>query len=204
MHVCAYAYMFMYMFISTYDIILNLFHNFIQKETKAQRSQTTCSQSQQEAKLGFLPNDHPLREPPFCRMPKQRHFWNSRPSQATRELGRKEVTACLSLAESPSKDLGPTLGLKKSSSLESLQTAVAEVRKSELPFHRPRPHMVRGRGCNESFRAAIDKSYDGPEDLDAGRAPCLPPWLLPAAVIHESRARVCAELRRKLLSGSQL
>lgn len=69
--------------------------------------------------------------------------------------------------ESPSKDLGPTLGLKKSSSLESLQTAVAEVRKSELPFHRPRPHMVRGRGCNESFRAAIDKSYDGPEDLDA-------------------------------------
>ncbi|XP_044237165.2 partitioning defective 3 homolog B isoform X2 [Ursus arctos] len=69
--------------------------------------------------------------------------------------------------ESPSKDFGPTLGLKKSSSLESLQTAVAEVRKNELPFHRPRPHMVRGRGCNESFRAAIDKSYDGPEELEA-------------------------------------
>ncbi|KAM6151933.1 partitioning defective 3 homolog B isoform 4-T4 [Erethizon dorsatum] len=69
--------------------------------------------------------------------------------------------------ESPNKDFGPTLGLKKSSSLESLQTAVAEVRKNELPFHRPRPHMVRGRGCNESFRAAIDKSYDGPEELDA-------------------------------------
>ncbi|XP_045431531.1 partitioning defective 3 homolog B isoform X5 [Pipistrellus kuhlii] len=69
--------------------------------------------------------------------------------------------------EPPGKDLGPTLGLKKSSSLESLQTAVAEVRKNELPFHRPRPHMVRGRGCNESFRAAIDKSYEGPEDLDA-------------------------------------
>ncbi|KAG8520942.1 Partitioning defective 3 B, partial [Galemys pyrenaicus] len=68
---------------------------------------------------------------------------------------------------SPSKDFGPTLGLKKSSSLESLQTAVAEVRKNELPFHRPRPHMVRGRGCNESFRAAIDKSYDGPEELEA-------------------------------------
>uniref|UniRef100_A0A667HW48 Partitioning defective 3 homolog B n=1 Tax=Lynx canadensis TaxID=61383 RepID=A0A667HW48_LYNCA len=70
-------------------------------------------------------------------------------------------------SESPSKDFGPTLGLKKSSSLESLQTAVAEVRKNELPFHRPRPHMVRGRGCNESFRAAIDKSYDGPEELEA-------------------------------------
>ncbi|XP_070588131.1 partitioning defective 3 homolog B isoform X2 [Erythrolamprus reginae] len=67
--------------------------------------------------------------------------------------------------ESPSKDIGPTLGLKKSSSLESLQTAVAEVKKNELPFYRPRPHMVRGRGCNESFRAAIDKSYDGPEDV---------------------------------------
>uniref|UniRef100_A0ACB8G029 Uncharacterized protein n=1 Tax=Sphaerodactylus townsendi TaxID=933632 RepID=A0ACB8G029_9SAUR len=71
----------------------------------------------------------------------------------------------LVLEESPGKDIGPTLGLKKSSSLESLQTAVAEVKKNELPFYRPRPHMVRGRGCNESFRAAIDKSYDGPEDM---------------------------------------
>nr|XP_043869058.1 partitioning defective 3 homolog B isoform X4 [Solea senegalensis] len=65
-------------------------------------------------------------------------------------------------------ELGPTLGLKKSSSLESLQTAMSEVnRKNEvLPFHRPRPNMVRGRGCNESFRAAIDKSYDGPPEED--------------------------------------
>uniref|UniRef100_A0A803XVM7 Partitioning defective 3 homolog B n=1 Tax=Meleagris gallopavo TaxID=9103 RepID=A0A803XVM7_MELGA len=69
-------------------------------------------------------------------------------------------------SDASGKDFGPTLGLKKSSSLESLQTAVAEVRKNELPFHRPRPHVVRGRGCNESFRAAIDKSYDGPEDVE--------------------------------------
>ncbi|TRZ03364.1 hypothetical protein DNTS_025355 [Danionella cerebrum] len=71
-----------------------------------------------------------------------------------------------------SVELGPTLGLKKSSSLESLQTAVTEAKKNEqLPFHRPRPHIVRGRGCNESFRAAIDKSYDGPpeDDDDAAR-----------------------------------
>ncbi|XP_032880246.1 partitioning defective 3 homolog B isoform X1 [Amblyraja radiata] len=68
--------------------------------------------------------------------------------------------------DSTGKDVGPMLGLKKSSSLESLQTAVAEIRKNELPFHRPRLHMVRGRGCNESFRAAIDKSYDGPEPTD--------------------------------------
>ncbi|XP_061086380.1 partitioning defective 3 homolog B-like [Conger conger] len=76
--------------------------------------------------------------------------------------GHKSAETALSGAE-----LGPTLGLKKSSSLESLQTAVTEAaRKSELPFHRPRAHMVRGRGCNESFRAAIDKSYDGPPELD--------------------------------------
>ncbi|XP_052048591.1 partitioning defective 3 homolog B isoform X2 [Apodemus sylvaticus] len=80
---------------------------------------------------------------------------------------RSEIKKLKSTEDSPGKDFGPTLGLKKSSSLESLQTAVAEVRKNELPFHRPRPHMVRGRGCNESFRAAIDKSYDGPEEAEA-------------------------------------
>ncbi|XP_042353987.1 partitioning defective 3 homolog isoform X12 [Plectropomus leopardus] len=73
---------------------------------------------------------------------------------------------------SSTKDVGPSLGLKKSSSLESLQTAVAEVTlNGDLPFHRPRPRIIRGRGCNESFRAAIDKSYDRPaatEDDDEG------------------------------------
>ncbi|XP_056598038.1 par-3 family cell polarity regulator alpha, b isoform X1 [Triplophysa dalaica] len=64
---------------------------------------------------------------------------------------------------SSSHDVGPSLGLKKSSSLESLQTAVAEMTlNGDLPFHRPRPRIIRGRGCNESFRAAIDKSYDRP------------------------------------------
>uniref|UniRef100_A0A4W3JMJ6 Partitioning defective 3 homolog n=1 Tax=Callorhinchus milii TaxID=7868 RepID=A0A4W3JMJ6_CALMI len=66
---------------------------------------------------------------------------------------------------SPTRDVGPSLGLKKSSSLESLQTAVAEVTlNSDIPFHRPRPRIIRGRGCNESFRAAIDKSYDKPAE----------------------------------------
>lgn len=68
--------------------------------------------------------------------------------------------------------MGPWLGLKKSSSLESLQTAVAEASlNGDLPFHRPRPRIIRGRGCNESFRAAIDKSYDRPapaEEEDEG------------------------------------
>ncbi|XP_076732648.1 par-3 family cell polarity regulator alpha, b isoform X9 [Maylandia zebra] len=73
---------------------------------------------------------------------------------------------------SSTKDVGPSLGLKKSSSLESLQTAVAEVTlNGDVPFHRPRPRIIRGRGCNESFRAAIDKSYDRPaatEEDDEG------------------------------------
>ncbi|XP_068184766.1 partitioning defective 3 homolog B isoform X2 [Antennarius striatus] len=71
-------------------------------------------------------------------------------------------------AASAPVELGPTLGLKKSSSLESLQTAISEVNRNNdfLPFHRPRQNMVRGRGCNESFRAAIDKSYDGPPEDD--------------------------------------
>ncbi|NWJ08851.1 PARD3 protein, partial [Crypturellus undulatus] len=75
------------------------------------------------------------------------------------------------ILSSPTRDVGPSLGLKKSSSLESLQTAVAEVTlNGDIPFHRPRPRIIRGRGCNESFRAAIDKSYDKPvaDDDDEG------------------------------------
>lgn len=64
--------------------------------------------------------------------------------------------------------MGPTLGLMKSSSLESLQTAMSEAKhdriQAQVPIHRPRPHMVRGRGYNQSFRIAIDKSYDGPSE----------------------------------------
>ncbi|KAL4624648.1 hypothetical protein GN956_G17539 [Arapaima gigas] len=62
---------------------------------------------------------------------------------------------------SSTQDVGPALGLKRSSSLESLQTAVAEVTlNGDMALHRPRPRIIRGRGCNDSFRAAIDKSYD--------------------------------------------
>ncbi|CDQ62616.1 unnamed protein product [Oncorhynchus mykiss] len=79
---------------------------------------------------------------------------------------------CCSFVGSSTRDVGPSLGLKKSSSLESLQTAVAEVTlNGDMPFHRPRPRIIRGRGCNESFRAAIDKSYDRPaatEEDDEG------------------------------------
>ncbi|XP_070842247.1 partitioning defective 3 homolog isoform X2 [Chaetodon trifascialis] len=64
---------------------------------------------------------------------------------------------------SAEQEVGPSLGLKKSSSLESLQTAVAGATlNGEINVNRPRSRIVRGRGCNESFRAAIDKSYEKP------------------------------------------
>lgn len=64
---------------------------------------------------------------------------------------------------SAEQQVGPSLGLKKSSSLESLQTAVAgTVQNGEINVRRSRSRIVRSRGCNESFRAAIDKSYEKP------------------------------------------
>uniref|UniRef100_A0A672S851 Partitioning defective 3 homolog n=1 Tax=Sinocyclocheilus grahami TaxID=75366 RepID=A0A672S851_SINGR len=83
----------------------------------------------------------------------------------TRKSKSMDLANCSS--GSSSHDVGPSLGLKKSSSLESLQTAVAEVTlNGDMPFHRPRPRIIRGRGCNESFRAAIDKSYDRPTAIE--------------------------------------
>uniref|UniRef100_H2S2U0 Par-3 family cell polarity regulator n=1 Tax=Takifugu rubripes TaxID=31033 RepID=H2S2U0_TAKRU len=64
-------------------------------------------------------------------------------------------------AHNEQRMVGPSLGLKKSSSLESLQTAVAEATlNGETDIKRSHSRIVRGRGCNESFRAAIDKSYE--------------------------------------------
>lgn len=68
-----------------------------------------------------------------------------------------------SLSIGSGQEVGPSLGLKKSSSLESLQTAVADATlNGEIDINRPHSRIVRGRGCNESFRAAIDKSYEQP------------------------------------------
>jgi len=60
--------------------------------------------------------------------------------------------------------------MKKSSSLESLQTMVQEIQIQEDvksgygPLRSgPAPvRVVRGRGCNESFRQAVDRSYEAP------------------------------------------
>ena len=64
--------------------------------------------------------------------------------------------------------IGPMLGMKKSSSLESLQTMVTEMKmESGKQANRVKTsRVVRGRGCNESFRAAVDRSYEAQETDD--------------------------------------
>jgi len=60
-------------------------------------------------------------------------------------------------------EVGPGLGMKKSSSLESLQTMVQEMALEMEDGHRLGSGRVpRGRGCNESFRAAVDRSIEAP------------------------------------------
>uniref|UniRef100_A0A3B5ASL6 Par-3 family cell polarity regulator n=1 Tax=Stegastes partitus TaxID=144197 RepID=A0A3B5ASL6_9TELE len=83
----------------------------------------------------------------------------------TRKSKSMDLGKCCAMPPERSSEqaVGPSLGLKKSSSLESLQTAVAEATlNGEINVNRPRSRIVRGRGCNESFRAAIDKSYEKP------------------------------------------
>ena len=65
--------------------------------------------------------------------------------------------------------IGPMLGMKKSSSLESLQTMMTEMKMEHgKPAARVKTsRVVRGRGCNESFRAAVDRSYEAQEAEDA-------------------------------------
>ncbi|XP_019635110.1 PREDICTED: partitioning defective 3 homolog [Branchiostoma belcheri] len=77
---------------------------------------------------------------------------------------RQHKTKSMDLGNSPTRDIGPSLGMKKSSSLESLQTAIQELVSEEDhdAMARPRVKAVRGRACNESFRAAVDRSYEAP------------------------------------------
>jgi len=65
-------------------------------------------------------------------------------------------------------EIGPMLGMKKSSSLESLQTMMTEMKmESGKQANRVKTsRVVRGRGCNESFRAAVDRSYEAQEVED--------------------------------------
>ncbi|MBN3274222.1 PAR3L protein, partial [Polyodon spathula] len=113
-----------------------------------------------------LKKPHPGLDPSQQQQPESSKLKTSKSMDLVADESNVESLAGQKSGVSPGQDVGPTLGLKKSSSLESLQTAVATVRKNDVPFHRPRPHMVRGRGCNESFRTAIDKSYDGPPEME--------------------------------------
>ncbi|CAL8312094.1 unnamed protein product [Merluccius merluccius] len=93
--------------------------------------------------------------------PAQLEIVKTRKSKSMDLESNKTHAAAVSSTGTSEQEVGPSLGLKKSSSLESLQTAVAEASlNGDINVHRPRPHINRGRGCNESFRAAIDKSYD--------------------------------------------
>ncbi|XP_037028571.1 partitioning defective 3 homolog isoform X2 [Bradysia coprophila] len=75
-------------------------------------------------------------------------------------------------------ELGPSLGLKKSSSLESLQTMVQEIQMSDEP-RVSSLRTPRGRGREESLRAAVERPTenkprkhwlleDGPSDTEGG------------------------------------
>lgn len=57
-------------------------------------------------------------------------------------------------------ELGPSLGMKKSSSLESLQTMVQEIQMSDEPRGPVSLKTPRGRGKEEALRAAVE--VDGP------------------------------------------
>lgn len=67
------------------------------------------------------------------------------------------------------------LGMRKSSSLENLQTMMQDLQRQQLeskggnPFGGPRPATLkvsRSRTTNESFRVAVDRSYDPPVDQE--------------------------------------
>ncbi|XP_042152583.1 partitioning defective 3 homolog B-like [Oncorhynchus tshawytscha] len=103
-----------------------------------------------------------------AQQPRQTDYPQTRNSKSTDlvadESNMRSLAEQRPAASSRGSDLGPTLVLWKSCSLESLQSAMSEARQlSQVPYHRPRPHTVR-----QSFRATIDKSYDGPSEPEDG------------------------------------
>ncbi|XP_061841077.1 par-3 family cell polarity regulator beta a isoform X1 [Nerophis lumbriciformis] len=138
-------------------------------------------------KEGFPPGtaEEMTREPPFKSLQYRKGPTDSQVYNHDDDVPRSRASKSMDLVADESNvrslvghtnehttggTLGPTLGLWKSSSLESLQSAMSEAQqdhiKARVPFYRPPPQMVRGRGCNQSFRIAIDKSYEGPSEDD--------------------------------------
>lgn len=82
-------------------------------------------------------------------------------------MGSMESLASTATARDEAQDrvgeLGPSLGLKKSSSLESLQTMVQEIQMSDEPRGPMALRTPRGRGREESLRAAVERPSENSE-----------------------------------------
>merc|ERR1719209_1578107 len=100
-------------------------------------------------------------------MSEKRHATLDAKSTDTYQRSKKARQEREQAAAENSGEVGPTLGMKKSSSLESLQTMMLEMKMETArpPATRVKgSRVVRGRGCNESFRAAVDRSYEAQEE----------------------------------------
>lgn len=85
-------------------------------------------------------------------------------------------------------ETGPRLGLAKNSSFESLQAAVEQSDKmtygdTDRSYYKPSARVSRSRGCNESFRAAVDRSYD-PSGGAGGHESCMYSLLISIHLFH--------------------
>uniref|UniRef100_A0A182XYA7 PDZ domain-containing protein n=1 Tax=Anopheles stephensi TaxID=30069 RepID=A0A182XYA7_ANOST len=68
-------------------------------------------------------------------------------------------------------DLGPSLGMKKSSSLESLQTMVQEIQMADEPRGPNALRTPRGRGREEILRAVVEQPAETPSMTTSGEFP---------------------------------
>merc|ERR1719245_2120074 len=120
-------------------------------------SQTSLVEEPQSA----FARDQPGRQS----MSEKRHATLDAKSTDTYQRSRKARLE----REQATKEVGPMLGMKKSSSLESLQTMISELKMDNIKGSTTRSknsRVVRGRGCNESFRAAVDRSYEASQDSE--------------------------------------
>lgn len=94
------------------------------------------------------------------------HFKKSPGASGVHALGSMESLASAAAqdeAQDRVGELGPSLGLKKSSSLESLQTMVQEIQMSDEPRGPLALRTPRGRGREESLRAAVERPSENSE-----------------------------------------
>ena len=120
-----------------------------------------ASQTSLDENMAAFARDQPGRQS----MSEKRHATLDAKSTDTYQRSRKARLE----REQATKEVGPTLGMKKSSSLESLQTMISELKMDNIKGATTRSknsRVVRGRGCNESFRAAVDRSYEASQDSE--------------------------------------